>query len=70
MSTTRVLHRVRTDSPSAPKCRCGLLRAYVAHITMKRPNSHGLLVDVTVLRSFCTTHGKIYAKKWKLEVQA
>lgn len=65
----RTLYRVRTDSPTAPKCRCGLLRAYIAHITVKKPNRHGLLADVTMMRSFCTTHGKQYAAKHKLEVQ-
>lgn len=67
IGTRRVLRRVLAGDGG--RCRCGLRRAYAASITMLRPNSHGLLVDVTVMRSFCTVHGKLYAKRWNLEIQ-
>jgi hypothetical protein len=51
------------------KCHCGLLAAYIVRITFTTKNRFGLPHEVTALRSYCSTHGKLYAARHKLEVQ-
>ena len=66
--TQRILRRVLADDANGPKCRCGLRRAYIAHITFEGKNRFGLPQIVSHTLSFCTMHGKAYGAKFKLEV--
>jgi hypothetical protein len=65
--TTRVLHRAHAGD-LGKCCRCGLRRAYFVMIEFDTTNRFGLRDRSHRLRFFCTTHGRVYAAKFKLEV--
>jgi len=68
MTPNRVIRRVHPGDQET--CHnCGLRRAYVAAVTYERKNRFGLREPRTHNYSFCSVHGRMYAARFKLEVQ-
>jgi transcription elongation factor Elf1 len=61
----------RVDPGDNRLCRsCGLRRAFVVESTYQKKNHYGLLVAATHKLAYCSTHGRQYAAKYKLEIPA
>lgn len=67
MDSKRTIYRAPAGHPG--RCRCGLRSAYFAIVIVEARNAHGLIVPTERVQSFCTTHGRAYAAKFRLTIQ-